>query len=408
MKARIIVGLLAALAVLSAGRLAAQSSGKELIDRYHGLGYVVVSPQGPGDGSDFGPQTSNTRTAGLQEALSFAKEKNRDVYIAGPGVYSLEETLRIPWRQNFRLDGGEYVINYPKPTGDAIVIDSQMNCFLKLGLIVSQSPEAVVRMKPETKGPDGFVVIVASDFYFNAFVGGGDVWGRPGARGKGMGLWMDGSVGPIVNNRIFSIEANACDKGLYMTGRVSHNWIQIPFMHLCNVHVQIGDQNSSGQRGNVIEAYVDGAAVEGSVGAQIFGQENVLTLNLGRFAAGKGVIFEAPAKDNLITAINLQGRVTNNAAVPTNRVVTAQPEGFALTTPAVPPSGQDEVNRNFSPVEIVVLAPGKVAGWTVTDAKGKTLTVPAGLAAGQRFVLNPGEKVKLDYSSAPTWRWRGL
>jgi uncharacterized protein affecting Mg2+/Co2+ transport len=59
-------------------------------------------------------------------------------------------------------------------------------------------------------------------------------------------------------------------------------------------------------------------------------------------------------------------------------------------------------------VEIVVLTPGNVRAWTVTDANGKALRVPAGLAAGQRFVLNPGERIRLDYSSGPTWRWRGL
>lgn len=400
----LVVGLLAL--AISGG--ATQEAPKEVIDRYHGLGYVVVSPQGPDDGSDFGPKTPNTKTAGLQEAFDEAKKKNRDVYIAGPGVYHLKETLKIPWRQNFRLDGGEYVVNYENPTGDAVVIDSQMNCFIKLGLIVSQSPDAVVRMKPETKGPDGFNVIVASDFWFNAFVGGGDVWGRPGAKGKGIGLWMDGTVGPIVHNRIFAIEANACDKGLYMTGRSSNNWIQIPFMHLCNIHIQIGDQSSPNLKGNVIEAYVDGAAVENSVGAQIFGQENILTLNLGRFGSGRGIIFEPPAKDNRITAINPAGRVTNNATTPTNRIDTAQPTGFDLATPAIPASGRVEINRNPFAVEIIVLAPGNVSSWTIADAKGTSQAVPAGLSAGQRFVLNPGEKIRFDYSQPPAWRWRGL
>ena len=37
------------------------------------MGYVVVTPQGPEDGGDFGPLTPGTKTAGIQEALNYVK-----------------------------------------------------------------------------------------------------------------------------------------------------------------------------------------------------------------------------------------------------------------------------------------------------------------------------------------------
>ncbi len=105
-----------------------------------GRNQIVVSPNGPADGGDFGPQTPNTKTAGLQEALDAAKARAKDVYLAGgswtadkttPVVYHLHDTLRVPWMQNFRLDSGHCVLNYTPRTGDAVVFDSQMSCFYR-------------------------------------------------------------------------------------------------------------------------------------------------------------------------------------------------------------------------------------------------------------------------------------
>jgi hypothetical protein len=133
--------------------------------------YLVVSPAGPEDGGDFGPKTPGTKTSGLQEAFNAAKAQRRDLYIEGgswtegkniPVVYGLDETLHIPWMQDFRLDGGHYVINYNPKKGDAVVIDSQMSCAYRFGLIVSQSEGTVVRIKPTSPGPDRFKVVTST------------------------------------------------------------------------------------------------------------------------------------------------------------------------------------------------------------------------------------------------------
>ncbi|MEZ6047564.1 MAG: hypothetical protein R3C11_18680 [Planctomycetaceae bacterium] len=53
------------------------------VDRQKQLGFIVVTPQGPNDGGDFGPHTPGTKTSGLQEAFDLAKRTTQDVYIAG-------------------------------------------------------------------------------------------------------------------------------------------------------------------------------------------------------------------------------------------------------------------------------------------------------------------------------------
>ena len=88
--------------------------------------YVFVTLEGPDDGGDFGPNTPGTKTSGLQEAIDYAHDNCRDVYIYGGrggmhdgegvqlNVYTLDETLKVPWSQDFRLDGGNYVLSYRK------------------------------------------------------------------------------------------------------------------------------------------------------------------------------------------------------------------------------------------------------------------------------------------------------
>ncbi len=93
------------------------------------LNRVLVTPDGPDDGGDFGPRTPDTRTSGLQEALDAAKDQVKDVYICGgswtsgknqPVVYVLHETLRVPWMQDFRLESGHAVIHHAARTAEDV------------------------------------------------------------------------------------------------------------------------------------------------------------------------------------------------------------------------------------------------------------------------------------------------
>ncbi|MBI2844848.1 MAG: hypothetical protein HYX78_15755 [Armatimonadetes bacterium] len=396
----IALGIAALLAPASVSCTTSKAADRQTgVDKYHTMGYVVVTPNGPKDGGDFGPHTPGTKTSGLQEAFDYAQAQSKDIYIAGGGishkytagaVYYLSETLRIPWMQNFRLDGGEYFISYKSSHGDAVVIDSQMNCHYKFGLITSSSDGAVVRLKPETKGPDKFSCITCSTFEFNGLVGSGSIYPGKDVKGRGIGLLLDGSSGSISANRITSGELNACDIGLYVTQGCSNNRIQVPLTHLCNIHVQLGDPDRPVAVSNVIDTHINSEGISESVGALIYGQRNLLTLDVQQTAPGKNVVFGPTARDNIVTALNLPNGVTNNASVPNNRIIAAETGGFSVQTPSFPPSGEHAANLNPFPVEVIFLTTGSVSAWTLTDANGVSQTISSALFAGQSlgFVKN--------------------
>jgi len=284
----------------------------------HATNQIIVSPQGPRDGGDFGPHTPGTKTSGLREALLAAKAHAKDVYLAGgswtadvtePVVYHLHETLVIPWMQNFRLDSGHCVLNYTPKSGDAVVIDSQMSCAFRFGLIVSQSDGAVVRMKPTTAGPDRFQVITSTEFTFNALVGGGGAWPggephnsqlKPDQRWVGTGLLLDGSVGSIDANKITVLETVGCAVGLDLVGAVTRNTIDETNIHLCEIHLRIGSADDQRASDNRISAFFDCQGISAGRGAQVFGSRNFLTLSARPFPNGPDLILEPSAEGNLI------------------------------------------------------------------------------------------------------------
>ena len=401
----------------------AQDNAPDLAQR-RAMNYVIVSPEGPKDGGDFGPNTPGTKTSGIQEAFDFAKANRRDVYIAGgsvPGafkngvVYFIDETIRIPWFQDFRLDGGEYVINYNKNTGDAIVIDSQMSCRFKFGLIVAPTDGAVVRIRPETKGPDNFVVTTASTFEFNAIVGGGSVFNDGKKAPLGSGLVLDATHGPIVYNKFYATEIIACDRGMHFTSGpegndktvTAMNDFEVPFLHLCKTHLQVGDEYAK-VAGNTFEVTIDGGGIADAIGMRLFGKDNRFTLKIANVASGNGVIFEAPAERNRIDMVYPSSGYTNNAERPTNLMVPQIPTGFSVETPDVPPSGLPLINRTPFRVKVMVVSPGDVNGWALTDASGVLQSFEGNWIGGQCIEMAPGDSVSVDYSEAPKWRWRGL
>jgi hypothetical protein len=279
---------------------------------------IIVSPQGPRDGGDFGPHTAGTKTSGLREALVAAKERAMDVYLAGgnwtadatePVVYHLHETLVVPWMQNFRLDSGHCVLNYTPSRGDAVVFDSQMSCSYRLGLIVSASDGAVVRMKPTTAGPDRFRVITSTEFTFNALVGGGGAWPGgepyknqldPTRRWVGTGLALDASEGSIDANKITVLETVGCAVGLDLIGKVTRNTIEEINIHLCDLHLRIGSAEDARPAENRISAFFDCQGIATARGAQLFGSRNFLTLSSRPFPTGADLILEPTAHGNLI------------------------------------------------------------------------------------------------------------
>jgi len=396
-----------------------------LVNRKHQLGYLVVTPHGPKDGGDFGPHTPGTKTSGLQEAFQKAKETTQDVFIAGGNltfdknqgvVYFLHETLQIPWMQDFRLDGGEYVIQYTPRHGDAIVMDSQMSCHYKFGILASNSDAAVLRLQPASVGPDRFQVFTTTNIHINALVGGGGSWMGGEAFSNelkkdhawtGTGLWLDASKGSLNDNRITVMEVVGCHTSLLLTGRCSNNWVSVPFLHLSRIHVQLGTASDHAYvTNNRIRAAMDGQGISESVGARIFGSGNLLELSTAQTSPGNDVVFEAPSRDNLVITSRLLNGITNRSHRPTNRIITARAAGLAVTTPPFPPSGETITNRQCTNIEIMVVQPGRVSSWTLGDAEDTWQQFDGGLRTGQCIRLAPGESVRFDYMDTPQWRWR--
>ena len=402
--------VLKSLALAGLGARVAWADDANLVDRgpevkgLESLGYVVITPEGPDDGGHFGPKTANTRTAGFQEALDYSDHVKKDLYVVGQFAYITHETIRMPWRQDWRMDGGEYVLWY-NGLGDAVVIDSQMSCRIKLGLVgCPGGGGAAIRVSPQNIGPDGFRVFTCSDLIVNAVVGGGDVFGNPETKQTGTGILIEG---PVVANRFDLIEVNACDIGIDMKAGPSHNWIESPFVHLCNNHIKVGDEGAPNSGSNLYRATIMGGA-PGSTGVQVFGHRNHFTLDVSQQAPGRDVVFESTAYENVVVATQLTDGITNSANTPTNRVVLPKAQGFAIVTPEVPQSRDDLTNREPYTVEVFILDPGAVTEWTLTDAAGTAQAIRAPLSAGQSFVLESGERIRLTYTSAPKWRWKAL
>lgn len=430
--------------------------------------FVNVTLEGPDDGGDFGRNTPGTGTGGIQEAIDYAHANFRDVYIWGgrggvhdgvgtsANVYHLDESLRVPWSQDFQLDGGNYVLAYKPKHGHAVHIDSQMNCRYKFGLITSAAPEAVVAIRPETPGPDDFTVVTASVFDFGCAVSN-----HP----EGTGILLDSSRGPIVNSKLFAEETNTQGTGMHLSdcdGKghiISNNSVEILYGNQCHATgnctgLQLGDPGTENILHNRLAlsfhaprgahfdektkryVTVEGLVAENAIGADICAQRNQLTLSFyGQRHPGQDIIFEEGARDNTITALSLPNGVTNKARIPSNRIITNWPAGFSVDTPPVPPSGKPVVNTSSHTVQVFIVEAGQVSSWTVADCgstaqlipynlslvdnltdtpkppgaqrESQSQTIASGLYAGQTVLLEPGDEISFDYSEPPVWRWKG-
>lgn len=408
-------------------------------NQQHSKPFVFVTPQGPDDGGDFGPQTPGTMTSGIQEALDYAHEHCRDVYIFGgrggmhggefidKNVYRLQETLRVPWSQDFRLDGGNYLLAYEKDTGDAVTIDSQMNCRYKFGIIGCRSVDGVaVRIRPHTKGPDDFSVIIASVFDFSAVCS------------KTTSIVIDPSEGSIVNNKFFAEETNSVHGGLYIKDSGEgmaflNNSVHILFTNQEDgteqaTGMRIGDPGSSRIQNNWFESvlhaprgvYFDEKTrsyrapdnftpSEEAIGLDLYAQNNRFRLAFAlRRAPGKDIVFREESRDNLVHAFNLPHGFTNLAKLPTNKVTMNRAAGFEIQTPDFPQQGTFCVNRTCFQVQVFITDPGELTGWTLEDAGGASQSLAGGFFAGQSFLLDPGDKVRADYTRRPQWKWKAM
>ena len=318
-----------------------------------------------------------------------------------------------------------------------------MNCRYKFGLITSASEDSAVAIRPESEGPDDFVVVTVSVFDFSCIV-----CNHPEATG----LLLDSSKGQVINSTVFAEETNTRGTGVHVSDgngagfNLSNNRMTIPYGNQYHgtgncTGLQLGDANSTKVLHNTFDLsfhapraahfdkttrrYVaeDGFVGENAVGARIHAQRNYLTLSM------------FGTRDNTIVAMSLPNGVTNNARVPSNRIISNWPTGFSIDTPPVPPSGETLVNRTSHAVQLIIVEPGEVSAWTITDCGSTAPRIPYNLSlvdnsaseppppdeerepvsqtiengpvAGQTMLLEPGDGVAFNYTEPPVWRWKG-
>lgn len=398
------------------------------IESYKNMGYVVVTPNGPLDGGDFGRYTPDTRTAGIQEAINYALscKPQKNLWITGKQdtqtrevTYNIHDSLYIPPAQGFTIRGDRYLLICDGDGDAAIVIDSAMNCSYSFGLICSSytNGEAVVLVKPQNLLPmDTWCgpVVARFDFSAEAILSTGDVVLQESASSLA-GLKLDASQGSIVESQFRITELVGHGKGVYLISNrfgVQHLKIELWRSRGNLTHIQMGDPGSQPGliKSNHIEAVLLPGSVNNPTGVDIQSAEaNTITLvQSSGMARNRDIVFGANARDNLIFAAKLHSGVTNEARYPNNRVITTDTVGFRVPTPEFPSSGRYVANMNPYPVEVFIVTPGEVSSWSLRSIGGGSQIIDAPLSAGERFILGPGDEMKFDYTEAPTWRWRAL
>ena len=250
----------------------------------HKSGYVVVTPNGPDDGGDFGPKTEGTKTAGIQEALDYASSLNTkqhsqiNLYIA-KGNYWTYETIHIPWMgEAFRIHAKDSSISYRKEFGDVLVIDSQMNSRFEFGYVagVKLKKGWIVRVAPTDPGPSAplpkerqSAVMVSTLLKFNAIVARA-YFMEGQMQERGNGILLDATQGAIANNKIDISELNTCNLGVEMRGSCTFNDVDVWFIHGCNTHLKIGANANH----NRLKAFLIALAYSSLVNRTLFSSQS--------------------------------------------------------------------------------------------------------------------------------------
>ncbi len=397
--------------------VAQPASAPPALENYGHLGYVVVTPNGPLDGGDFGPHTPGTRTAGIQEAIdtALASVPQKNVWITGKqdvqtraNTYEAAETIYVPPSQGFTIESGLYVLMFTGSTSPAVWIDSAMNCKYYFGIIGSASKSApTILIKPKNLLPiDTWAspVTTVLDFRIEAALGGSAA------------VAIDATEATIVGNTLYANEIASSGTGLVLVARsgrfILDNRIGVTRNHGSPIQAQVGDPLTPPDsiRANHLSVEMDSDGVPGAAGLILAsGRNNVIKIvSSNGMQPGKGLILGPDASENLIEATSLASGMTNQARKPTNRLVTSWPVGFAVETPPVPHPGRYATNRNPYTVEVTITSAGRVNGWTVMDANGLTQTVAAGLTVGQQITLAPGDSLQFSYDVPPAWQWRAV
>lgn len=300
--------------------------------------YVVLSFD---DTGDFGPQTPGTKTAGWQEAINYCVEHARDLYVKGgwggrTAIYHVGDTIRIPATQDFRIDGGVYVLNWVGPeTKDLLAVDSGMDCHYTFGILVYGGLGAALRVKPENPVPiDKFAVFVDSEIKASSIADPHPF--QRGERKGGAGVVFDTTKASIVHSDFhFTAVLNfaTCIDAPAAGSDLAYNRLSCMHLHTNadkSTLLRLGGKSS--QNTVKVNIGVDQGAAE-VCGVDVFGANNVIELTTrGGFPNGNDLILEEAAQGNQVNLVVPAAEtfdparfVTDRAITPTNQITWTGP-----------------------------------------------------------------------------------
>lgn len=355
---------------------------------------VLLAWDGTGD---FGPQTPGTKTSGWKEALEHCVAHGLDLYVKGgyggqKAIYHTRETIRLPAAQDFRIDGGVFVINYVgDPMQDAVVMDSAMNCDYQLGVIVYGGKAAALRIRPEKPVPvDGFPIVVESQVRCQTVADPHPF--QPGPRPAGTGLILDPGVAGINYNLFYFasiLNFNTCID-IRSPGSCYRNQIACEHLHT-NAHTSTLALIGPEVRHNSFRLGigVDQGAT-GVTGVVVSGSRNSFDLAVrgGGFADHREVVLRAPAEGNEVH-LHVDGDplsvVKDEAQTPTNQVTWTG--GSARIHSVQATAGSFEYPQRLYPAMVNVRG-GAVTSLTLRrDGDEVPVESPVMMSVGDRLVV---------------------
>jgi len=398
---------LAACAVGTALWLAAGSSGCSAMSA-PSFPTIVLAYDGSGD---FGPQTPGTKTAGWQEAINYCVEHARDLYVKGGwggrgAIYHVSDTIHIPATQDFRIDGGVYVVNW---TGagekDLLVVDSGMDCHYTFGILVYGGLGAALRIKPQNPVPiDRFTVFVDSEIKVSSIADPHPF--QRGERKGGAGVIFDTTHGPIVHSAFeFTAVLNfaTCIEAPGSGSTFAFNRLNCMHLHTNadkSTLLRLGGNSS--QNALRLGVGVDQGATEVK-GAELFGANNALELiTRGGFPPGNDLIFEESAEGNQVNIIHSQNPfdaasfVTDKAARPTNQITwTGAPAPMRKIEAA---AGTFTYTQRLYPA-VVRIVGGRVSNVSLTRGAD---AIDYGASEEYEITMSVADQIKIVSADPPT------
>jgi len=395
-RATVLLGVLAAATGVLAGDtpLPPQASRPRVVLAYDGTG-------------DYGPSTPGTLTAGWQEALNDCMASHRDLYVQGgwggrKPVYNVRETIRIPASQDFRIDGGIYVLNWIGPAEkDLLLVDSGMDCHYRFGNLVYGGRGAALRVRPESPVPiDKFAVFIDSHVSASSIADPQPF--KRGRREGGTGVVFDTSKAAIVHATfVFTAVLNfaTCIDVPPKGQAFAHNDLLCGHLHTnADGSTLLRLPGHANQNTLKVRIGVDQGASD-VTGIELHGTNNRLEVNSrGGFAAGRTVFLGASAKGNqiqmLFGGLDLDGLVEDKATEATNQCT--------WTGPPAPIRRLEVPSKDFTYTQRLFPATVRLLGGDVRKLSLLRGKETVELEGTREVLLSAGDRLRVQSDRPPS------